>query len=135
MSEMRPFILWKRCVLYPPFGPCRMNCFLWGSCFFPGVFIPSFLTWYFTPGGHSLIKVTGCPTIRLLPRSVQQLKLLHRVDTRSQFLQPREKMKTLLPRIDTNVEMRSRADKKFGKWDFERTNTSFSLTGAPGVFY
>ena len=29
-------------------------------------------------------------------------------------------MKTLLPRIDRNVEMRPRADNKFEKWDLER---------------
>ena len=34
-------------------------------------------------GGHSLIKVTGGPTLRLLPRAVQQLKLLPGVDTKS----------------------------------------------------
>ena len=44
-------------------------------------------------------------------------------------------MKTLLPIIDRNVEVRPRADKKFEKWDLERTKTSFSLIGAPGVFY
>ena len=42
------------------------------------------------PAGHSLIKVTGGPTLRLLPIAVQQLKLLPRVDTASHFLQPRE---------------------------------------------
>ena len=34
-------------------------------------------------GGHSLIKVTGGPTLRLLPVAVKQLKLLPKVDTRS----------------------------------------------------
>ena len=40
-------------------------------------------------------------------------------------------MKTLLPRIDRNVEMRPRADQKFEKCYLERTKTSFSLIGAP----
>ena len=39
-------------------------------------------------------------------------------------------MITLLPRIDRNVEMRPRADKKFEKCYLERTKTSFFLIGA-----
>ena len=37
-------------------------------------------------GGHSLIKVKGGgPTLRFLPRAVQQLKMPPRADTKSHF--------------------------------------------------
>ena len=37
-------------------------------------------------GGHSLIKVTGrVPTLRFLPRAVEQLKMLPRADTKFIF--------------------------------------------------
>ena len=74
-----------------------MNCFLSGSCFLTGVFIPSFLTWYFTPGGHSLIKVTGGLTLRILPGVVQQLKLLPRVDKTSHFCNLERKNLNIVP--------------------------------------
>ena len=37
------------------------------------------------PGGQSLIKMTGGLTLRFLPRALQQLKMLPRVDTKSIF--------------------------------------------------
>ena len=42
------------------------------------------------PGGNSLIKVTGSPTLRFLPRVVQQLKMLPEADTKSHFYSPRK---------------------------------------------
>ena len=41
------------------------------------------------PGQNSLIKVTGSPTLRFLPRVVQQLKMLPRADTKPHFYSPR----------------------------------------------
>ena len=40
-------------------------------------------------GGYSLIKVTEDATLRLLPRAVQQSKLLPRVDIKSHFRRSR----------------------------------------------
>ena len=44
---------------------------------------------FYYPGGNYLIKVTGGseggPTVRFLPRAIQQLKLLPRADTKSHF--------------------------------------------------
>ena len=42
----------------------------------------------FSGGGHSLIKVRGSET-KLLPRAVQQLKMLPRADRKSHFWHPR----------------------------------------------
>ena len=47
------------------------------------VVVGFYLLFPINPGGHSLIQMTGDRTLRLLPRAIQQLKLLPKVDTTS----------------------------------------------------
>ena len=90
MSETSPFIRWKRGFLYPPFWALPHELLFMRLLFSVRRFHSKFFNMVFYPRGHSLIKVTGGPTLRLLPGAVQQLKLLPRVDTTSKILQPRE---------------------------------------------
>ena len=90
--------------------------------------------------GNFLIKMTANLTLTLLPRAVQQLKLLPRVDSTSHFLYPRadkkphfngprvKKKENLLTWNEQKPQMGHRVEKKFEKRDLERTRISKIVT-------
>ena len=81
-------MLWKRGFLYPQFLALTHELLFMQVLFSARGFHSKLSKMVLPQGGHSLIKVTGGSTLRLLPRAVHQLKLLPRVDMTSHFLQP-----------------------------------------------